>query len=327
MIRRREFITLLGGAAAAWPLAAGAQQARRNHKVGVLHPGQAAAVNARVTAIREGLSGSGNERQSSIELIIRLADGDLSRLPALASDLVSQGVDAILAAGPPAVQAASGVTKRIPVMAIDLESDPVGSGLIASLSRPGGNITGVFLDLPDFSAKCLQLLMESVPALAALAVLWDPTTGPLQLKAVETAAQELGVKVQVSQVRRVADIAEAFYALDPSRIQGVLLLSSPLIGGNSQFIADLAVRRQLPTISLFPDFAREGGLLAYGPDIQDLYRQVAAMTRKVLLGMHPAELPAERPTRFKLVANLRTATLFGLALPLSILARADEVIE
>jgi putative tryptophan/tyrosine transport system substrate-binding protein len=326
-MRRREFIALLGGAAAAWPLVARAQQARGNPKVGVLHPGQAAAVNARVGAIRQGLSGSGNDRQPSIELIIRLADGDLSRLPSLASDLLVQGVDAILAAGPPAVQAASSITKIIPVIAIDLESDPVASGLIGSLSRPGGNVTGVFLDLPDFSAKCLQLLMEAAPALAALAVVWDPTTGPLHLKAVEAATQEFRVKVQVFEARRLADIADAFYTVDRSRVQGVLLLSSPLIGGNSQFIADLALRRQLPTISLFPDFAREGGLLAYGPDIQDLYRQAAGITRKVLHGAHPAELPAERPTRFQLVANLRTATLFGLVLPPSILARADEVIE
>jgi ABC-type uncharacterized transport system substrate-binding protein len=185
----------------------------------------------------------------------------------------------------------------------------------------------VFLDFPDFSAKCLQLLIESVPTLAGVGVLWDPSTGSLQLKAVEAAAQAFGISVQVFEARRVADIAEAFYAFDRSRIQGTLLLSSPLISGSQQLIADLGVRRNIPTISLFPDIAREGGLLAYGPDLQDLFRQAGAMVRKVLQGAKVAELPAQRPTRFQLVANLKTAKLIGVALPSSILLRADEVIE
>ena len=302
-MKRREFITLLGGTAA-WPIAAQAQQARNNRKLGVLHPGQAAAVNSRLTAIREGLNDAG-QRDSGVELVTRLADGDLSRLPALAENLVDTRVDAILAAAPPAVQAASGATKSIPVIALDLESDPVTSGFIASLARPGGNVTGVFLDFPEFSAKCLQMLIETLPTLASLAVLWDPTTGSLQLKSVEAAAQGFGVSVKVFEARRVADIAEAFYSLDRSHVQGVLILSSPLFGGNPQMIADLAVRRTVPTISLFPDIAREGGLLAYGPEIEALYRQAAGMARKVLDGARVAELPAERPTRFQLVANLR----------------------
>ena len=323
-MKRREFITLLGGAAA-WPIAAQAQQARNNRKLGVLHPGQAAAVNSRLTAIREGLNDAG-QRDSGVELVTRLADGDPSRLPALAENLVDTRVDAIPAA-PPAVQAASGATKSIPVIALDLESDPVTSGFIASLARPGGNVTGVFLDFPEFSAKCLQMLIETIPTLASLAVLWDPTTGSLQLKSVEAAAQGFGVSVKVFEARRVADIAEAFYSLERSHVQGVLILSSPLFGGNPQMIADLAVRRTVPTISLFPDIAREGGLLAYGPEIEALYRQAAGMARKVLDGARVAELPAERPTRFQLVANLRTAKLFGITLPPSILLRADEVIE
>jgi putative tryptophan/tyrosine transport system substrate-binding protein len=289
-MRRRDVITLLGGAAAApsllWPLAARAQQARGNRKVGVLHPGQAAAVNARIGALREGLGGPDG---SDIEMVIRLADGDLSRLPALATDLGNQRVEAILAAGPPAVRAASGATASIPVIAIDLESDPVASGLVASLARPGGNVTGV--------------------------------------DAVEAAARKLGIRVQVFEARRVADIAEAIYALDPARIQGLLVLSSPLFGGNPQVVADLALRRTVATISLFPDIAKEGGLLAYGPNIQDLYRQAGAMARKVLQGTRPADLPAERPTRFRLVANLKTARAIGVELPTSILLRADEVIE
>jgi putative ABC transport system substrate-binding protein len=325
-MRRRSFITLLGGAAAAWPLTARAQQAAKS-KVGLLHQGESTVVNMRVAAIREGLSGPDNQRDSNVEIIVRLADGDVSRLPALATDLVNNRVDAIVAAAPPAVQAAAGATTSIPVIAIDLESDPVASGFVRSLARPGGNVTGVFLDFPDFSAKCLQLLIESVPMLSGVGVLWDPTTGSLQLKAVQEAAKGFGISAQVFEARRAADIAEAFYALDRSRIQGLLLLSSPLIAGNPQLIADIAIRRNLPTISLFPEIARAGGLLGYGPDIQDLFRQVGAMARKVLQGAKVAELPAERPTRFQLVANLKTAKALGLTVPDSLLARADEVIE
>src|SRR5690242_7455474 len=317
---------MLGGVAAAWPPAAWAQQTK-NRKVGLLHPGESTVVNMRVAAIHEGLNGPDNQRDMSFEIIVRLANGDVSRLPALAMDLVNDRVDAILAAAPPAVQAAAGATTSIPVIAIDLESDPVASGFLRSLARPGGNVTGVFLDFPDFSAKCLQLLIESVPTLSSVGVIWDPTTGSLQLKAVQEAAQGLGISAQVFEARRAADIADAFYMLDRSRIQGVLLLSSPLIAGNPQLIADLAIRRNLPTISLFPEIARAGGLLGYGPDIQDLFRQVGAMARKVLQGAKVAELPAERPTRFQLVANLKTAKLIGITLPSSILLRADEVIE
>ncbi len=326
-MNRRTFVAGLASAATAWPLAARAQHAAvRSRKLGVLHPGQAAAVNARITAIHEGLSDPSAQRFDT-ELVIRLADGDQSRLPALAADLVNGSVDAIIAAGPPAVQAASGATKNIPVIAIDLESDPIASGWVGSLARPGGNVTGVFLDFPDFGAKCLQILIESAPAFGGIGVLWDPTTGSLQLEAVETAARGMSIDVRVFEARRVADIADAFYALEYARIRSMLVLSSPLFGGNPQLVADLAIRRKVATISLFPDIAREGGLLAYGPDIQGLYRQAGAMARKVLRGAKPEELPAERPTRFQLIANLKTAKTLGLELPSTLVARADEVIE
>jgi putative ABC transport system substrate-binding protein len=281
----------------------------------------------RLTAVREGLSKWDTQGAHAIDLVIRLADGNLSRLPALATELVEARVDAILAAGPPAVQAARGATATIPIIAIDLETDPVASALIASLGRPGGNITGVFLDLPDFSAKCLQILVESVPALPAIGVLWDPTTGLLQLEAVQAAANRYGIRVHVLEARRVADIAESFYVIDRARLAGILVLSSPLFGGNPQILADLATRHRLPTISVFPDVAREGGLLSYGPEIQDLYRQAADMARKIIRGAAVAETPIERPTRYLLIANVKTAKIFGLTLPASVLLRADEIID
>jgi ABC-type uncharacterized transport system substrate-binding protein len=321
-MRRRDFVALLGGLLFASP----AQGQLRTRKVGFLHPGQATNVNARLSALREGLI-EPEPHELAIELVTRLADGNLSRLPSLAAELVANRVEAVVAAGPPAVRAARGATASIPVVAIDLETDPVASGLLASLARPGGNVTGVFLDFPDFSAKCLQLLSESIPKLTIVGVLWDPTTGELQLQAVRAAAEMLKLHIEIFQARHVADIADVFYAIDPARIEGVLILSSPLFGGNPETVADLALRRKVPTISLFPETAKKGGLLAYGPDVQALYRQVGTMARKVLHGGKPTDMPAERPTRFELVANLRTANKLGITLPNSILLRADEVIE
>jgi putative ABC transport system substrate-binding protein len=323
-VRRREFITLVGGAALTWPVPVGAQQEGKNRKVGLLHPGKGSALDARVTAINEGLN---DQSRFRTELVVNLAYGELSRLPSLAADLVNDRVRAIVAVGPPAVQAAKDAAADIPVIAIDLESDPVASGWIESLARPRSNVTGVFLDFPDFAAKCLQLLKEAVPSLSGIGVLWDPTTGSLQLAAVQAAARGMGIDIRVFEARRAADIADAFHALDLAHIQGVLVLSSPLFGGNPQLVAGIAVRKKVPTISLLPDIAREGGLLAYGPDIQAVYRQAGGIVRKVLQGTHPAEMPAERPTRFELIANLKSAKALGLEIPPSILARADEVIE
>jgi putative tryptophan/tyrosine transport system substrate-binding protein len=324
VMKRREFIAGLAGAAA-WPIVARAQQETKYLKVGVLHPGRVVGLDARIAAIKEGLNDSSQHYRT--ELVIRLAYGELSRLPALAADLVNDRVAAMLAVGPPAVQAAKDATANIPVIAIDLESDPVASGWIENLARPGGNVTGVFLDFPDFAAKCLQLLTEAVPSLSGVGVLWDPTTGSLQLAAVRSAARGMSIDINVFEAHRAADIADVFYALDLAHIQGVLVLSSPLFGGNPQLVAGIAARKKVPTISLFPDIAREGGLLAYGPDVQGIYRQAGGMVRKVLQGTNPAEIPAERPTRFQLIANLKTAKGLGLEIPPSILARADEVIE
>ena len=229
-MNRRTFVAALASAATTWPPASRAQHAAvRSRKLGVLHPGQAAAVNARITAIHEGLSDPSAQRFET-ELVIRLADGDQSRLPALAADLVNGTVDAIIAAGPPAVQAARGATKVIPVIAIDLESDPIASGWVGSLARPGGNVTGVFLDFPDFGAKCLQILIEFAPAFGRIGVLWDPTTGSLRLRGSRDCRTGDEIDVKVFEARRVADIADAFYALEYARIRSMLVLSSPLFG-------------------------------------------------------------------------------------------------
>jgi putative ABC transport system substrate-binding protein len=232
-MRRREFITLLGGAAVAWPVPVGAQQEGKNRKVGVLHPGRGAGLDARVTAINEGLNDPSQRFRT--ELVISLAYGELSRLPALAADLVKDRVHAMLAVGPPAVQAAKDATAEIPVIAIDLESDPVASGWIESLAHPRGNLTGVFLDFPDFAAKCLQPLKETTPSLSGIGVLWDPTTGSLQLAAVQAAARGMGIDIMVFEARRAADIARRIPCAGPRAYTGCV----------GAFIA--AVRRQPAT--------------------------------------------------------------------------------
>jgi putative tryptophan/tyrosine transport system substrate-binding protein len=280
-----------------------------------------------MAAFKDGIDHASLREIADIEIVARFADNQLDRLPALAQELVEQGVRAICAAAPAAVAAARRATPVIPIVAIDLESDPVADGWATSLAHPGGNVTGVFLDLPGFSAKTLQLLREAVPGLSKVAVFWLPASGPRQLEAVRSAASALDLTLEVFEVGRPAEFEAAFEAAVKSKASGVLMLSSPLFASNPQALADLALSNRLPAISIFPDFAQKGGLLGYGPDLLELYPQAGLMTRKLLQGASVADLPIERPTRFKLIANLKTASALRLTLPTSILLSADEVIE
>jgi putative ABC transport system substrate-binding protein len=278
-------------------------------------------------AFREGLGTEWPSGSRGVDLIVQVADGDPDRLPAMAMELVSLPVDVIVAGSPSAVRAASNATRTIPIVAVDLESDPVANGWAGSLARPGGNITGVFLDLPEISAKCLQLLREAVGSLDTVGIVWDVATGSLTLRAVEIATAALGIRIEVYPVRRVADVALAINGARDAGLGGFMLLSSPIIGSNAKLLAELTAKQRVPTVTLFPEFAQMGGLIAYGPDLQSLFRQAAVLTRKVLEGAATAELPIQRPERFRLVANVKTAREIGLSLPGSILVRADEVIE
>jgi putative ABC transport system substrate-binding protein len=194
-LRRREFITLLGGAAVAWPLAARAQQAAQAAKIGVLYPGLSSSLPSRITAFRDGLQAVGYREPDNVQLVLRTTGGDPARIIPLAMELVERKVDVIVAVSAPAVTAARSATTTTPIVAFDFESDPIGSGLINSLSRPGGQVTGVFFDFPEFSKKWLELLKEAMPQLSRVAVLWDPATGPMQMKGVEIAGKELNVKL------------------------------------------------------------------------------------------------------------------------------------
>jgi putative ABC transport system substrate-binding protein len=208
-----------------------------------------------------------------------------------------------------------------------LESDPVAAGFIVSYARPGGNITGMFLDFPDFSKKWLESLKEAVPKATTVAVIWDPATGQTQLRAIETIAPTLGFKLVRLEVEKLADFEPAFQLAKQQGSDVLVVLSSPLIGGNTKALAELATKHRLPAMTLYPDFARDGGLMAYGPNLLTFLRQQGVMAAKILQGARPAELPIETPTRFEFVLNLKTAAMLDIVVPPSILLRADEVIE
>jgi ABC-type uncharacterized transport system substrate-binding protein len=325
--RRRQFITLLGGAAIAWPLAARAQQTPEVPRVGFVYPGSKAATAPRIEAILSGLRVSGYAAPAQIEMVVRTAEGDPAQIASLVKDVIGKTVNVLIANGPPVLHAARSATRTVPIVAIDLETDPVASGVAATLARPGGNITGVFLDFPDFTGKWLEMLIESSPKLPRAAVLWDPITGPVQMEAVNKAGETLNVQLDIVEVQRPSDFDGAFSTASHRGVGAMVILSSPLIAPNVQALAELALRHRLPAITLFPDFARAGGLLAYGPNLLSLYRLAGVLAGKVLHGANPAELPIERPTKFETVLNMRTAHALGIAIPTSLLLRADEVIE
>jgi putative ABC transport system substrate-binding protein len=244
-----------------------------------------------------------------------------------AADLVRLNVDAILARGPAAVVAVNNATRTIPMVALDLESDPSAAGFVRSLAQPGGNITGLFLDLPELSGKQLQLLKEVVPQLSRVAVLGDPALNGPQFRAAEFAARALGMHLQSLEVRATSDFNRALEDATRGRAKAVLLLSSPLVFAQRAQIGALAIEKRLPTESMFVEFAEAGGLMAYGPSVREMYRRCAIYVGKILQGAQPGVLPVERPERFELVINRKTAKTLGLTVPPSVLLRADRVIE
>jgi len=326
-MRRREFIKAIAGSAVAWPCMASAQQASRVQKVGFLYPGPVAASSARIAAFLDGLRSAGFQVPEQIDFVARIADGDPARLTPLAAELIEQKMDVIVTVGSAAARIVRSATTTLPIVAHDLDTDPVASGLIASLAQPAGNVTGFFFGFPQFRMKWVELLKETIPNLTSIAVLSDPATGPSQVKAVEEAAGVLGLKVEVLETKRQDDIPSAFIAATQLNVGAVLVLSSPVLLADLKMIADLALKNKLPTVTFLGEFARAGGLMAYGPNLLDTYRQVGGMVGKVLHGARPANLPAELPTKFELVVNRGTAKRLGLTIPQSVLLRADEVIE
>ena len=326
MNRRQVLISLV--AFGAGPLAAQVKQAGKVWRIGVLRPAPDDDVfRTNFAPFAAALRESGFVEGTNLVFEYRVRPGTSEELLALANDLVRAKVDAILASATPGVTAAAKATSTIPIVAVDLESDPIAQKLAASLARPGGNVTGMFLDFPELSGKWLELLKGAIPKLARAAVLWEPASGPYLLKGAEAAGASMGVQIFRHEVRSPAEFQRAFQSAVAQKVQAMLALSSPMISSARKQIADLALEHRLPTIMPFPRFADDGGLIAYGPHLTSMYRQAGSVMAKVLQGARPADIPIERPTHFELAINMKTAKALGVKFAPSVLVRADRVIE
>jgi putative tryptophan/tyrosine transport system substrate-binding protein len=328
-IGRRKFLATLLGGAAAWPLAARAQQAPRVPRIGYLSPTSFdAARQHNLDAFRIGLRELGYVEDRNIALEIRWAEERYDRLPALAADLIQLRVDVIVTGGEAAIRATQQATKTVPVVMTVVE-DPVASGIIASLGRPGGNVTGMSLMSPDLIQKEVELLKVVVPTMSRVGLLWNPLSAgnKPQVQNAEIAAQILGIEFRAYEARDSREIESAFDAVVRESTGALLVLGDAILITQRKKIAELAVRNHLPTISIRKEYAMGGGLMSYGPNPADMFRRAATFVHKILKGAKPADLPVEQPTRFELVINLKTAKALGLTVPDALLARADEVIE
>ena len=330
-IERRKFLATLGGAAAAWPLAARAQQpASTVRRIGFLLPGAArtTAVRGQLEAFREGLKEYGWVEGQNISFEYRFADGKEDTLPGVAAELVQSRPDVIVAEGTPAIQAAKTVTQTVPIV-MATSSDPVGTGLVASLRRPGGNITGASLQTAELSGKRLQLLTEIVPGLVRVAVLSNPLNPSMAvvLEQTKAAAQSLGIEIYVVEVEAPGKFDSAFAAVTTVRAGALIVLPDAMLYGQHPRIVTFTAAAHLPALFPEKEVTEAGGLIAYGPSIPASFRRAAAYVDKILRGAKPADLPIEQPTKFELVVNRQTAKAIGVTIPTSILLGADEVIE
>jgi putative ABC transport system substrate-binding protein len=280
-----------------------------------------------VDTLFRGLRDAGYIEGQNIVFETRFTGNMLDRIDQFATELVALHCDLIFAAGPYAIEALTKATSTIPLVAIDLESDPVANRWAASIARPGGNLTGFFLDLPELGGKQIELLKEVLPSLSRVAFLWDSTVGLVQFSATEVVARTAGVEPLSLPIQRREDFKAAFDHAAGQQAQAMVVLSSPLIFGQRSHIAELAVNTGLPTISLFTLFPRSRGLMGYGPNFPDMWKRAATYVDRILGGAKAGELPIERPSKFELVINIKTAKALGLKIPETLLVRADEVIE
>jgi len=326
-MRRREFITLLGSVAAAWPLAAQAQQLP---VIGLLNPATAEGYAGVLRKFREGLKEAGYVEGENVAFEYRWAENDVNRLPELAADLVRRRVALIAATGGPAsALAAKAATSVIPIL-FTVGGDPVRLGLVASLARPGGNLTGTNFFIFELGAKRLEALRELVPGMARLAVLVDPSNAEItagNLKEVEPAARTMGLQIQILEARNPREIDAAFASFAHERPDALFVSSGPLFTSRRVQLVLLATRHGIPTAYPDPEHVQAGGLMSYGAGRAEAYRQVGIYAGRILKGAHPADLPVVQSTRFELCINLQAASVLGLEVPPTLLARADEVIE
>jgi putative ABC transport system substrate-binding protein len=324
-MKRREFITLLGGVAA-WPLAARAQQPKMP-VIGFLNSASPGLFASRVRAFRQGLNEKGYVEGQNISIEYRWADGYYDRFPALAADLVRSQVSLIVA-NTLAAEAAKAATTTIPIVFVTA-IDPVESGLVASLNRPGGNLTGMSNLNVELGAKRLELMYELVPSSSVIALLVNPANlaAQAEIRAIEAAARALAAQIHVLHASTDRDFDSAFATLVDLRIGGLVIATDPFFTSRSEQLAALTVRHAVPTIYLFREFAAAGGLMSYGGSSSDQYRQMGVYAGRILKGEKPADLPVQQATKVELIINLITAKVLGITLPPTLLARADEVIE
>ena len=325
-MRRREFITLFGGAAVAWPLAARAQQAGKRPTIGLLVAGTPSSHGRWVTAFVQRLRELGWIEGSTIAIEYRWAEGQSERYTEIATEFVRLKVDVIVTQGG-AVLAAKQATSVIPIV-FTAAADPVGGGLVASLARPGGNVTGLSLQFTDLAGKRLELLREAVPGLGRLAIMANIgyPAAMLEMAEVQAIARTLGLEVAKLEIRRADDVEPAFEEIK-GRAEALYIAADPLITTNQIRINTLALGSRLPTMHGIREYVEAGGLMSYGANFPDLFRRAGDYLDKILRGTKPGDLPVEQPTKFDLVINLKTATALGLTVPATLLARADEVIE
>ena len=327
-MNRRAFTTLLGGAAVVWPIAARAQQAGKVHRIGVLETISTTLNVANFYALREGLRQLGYAEGQNLVIEYRSADGRDDRFPGLARELLALKVDVIVTRGTPAAKAVKNATSTVPVVMM-ASGDPVGVGLVTSLARPGGNITGLSAIVGELSPKRLELIKEIVPGLARIAVLANTSNDAVRRDwaRIETAARSLGVQSQLLDLRESDALGPTFDDASARRADALVVVIDAITQVNQQRIVDLAMKHRLPAIYSSREFVDAGGLISYGVSYPDLYRRAATYVDKILKGTKPADLPVVQPTKFELVINLKTAKALGIEVPPSLLALADGVIE
>jgi putative ABC transport system substrate-binding protein len=327
-VKRRELITLLGGAAAMWPLAASAQQGAVP-VIGFLHPQSAEAFADNLRGLRQGLKETGYVEGENVAFELRWADGQLERLPELAVDLVRRRVAVIATASPPAAFAAKEATATIPIV-FGMAQDPVKLRLVASLARPGSNLTGINFLLTELAAKRLELLREMVPAAKQVAVLVNPAQAmntESTLQEVQAAAQAMGLQVRVLNVATNREIDAVFAGFEHGRPDALFVGSGTLFTGRRVQLTQWAAHHRMPASYAGREYVEAGGLMSYGSNTADAFRQIGAYVGRILKGTKPADLPVVQSSKFELVINHQTARILGLEIPPTLLARADEVIE
>jgi putative ABC transport system substrate-binding protein len=327
-MQRRQFITLLGGAAVAWPLTVRAQQpAAKIFRIGFLGLPTADSLPKRAEAFRAGLRDLGYQEGREFVIEYRWADGNYDRLAALAADLVRLKVDVIITHGTPGVLAAKNATSTIPIV-MAVVGDALGSGLVSSLARPGGNVTGLTFFQPELITKRLELLKETMPGLTDVGLLLNPANAMNEpiLPQVTQAAQSLKLTLHQFGVRGPAEFEGAFAAMAAKRVGGLVVFDDAMLLSNAPAVAALALKQRLPSCG-WSDFAIDGGLMAYGVNFPEMFRRAATFVDKIMKGAKASDLPVERSTKFETIINIKTAKALGLTVPPSLLVRADEVIE